>query len=475
MLARNVITNYERIKEIFAVAVELAPAERGKFLDENCLDEFSRGEVESLLKAREQAGDFLENLSAVAVVQNSFEKNENNNLINQKIDKYRILREIGRGGMGVVYLAAREDFHQQVALKIIKRGMDSDAILERFKREREILAALVHPFITRLLDGGTTEEGTPYFVMECVEGTPLDEYCRNSELSEKEKLELFRKICAAVSFAHQKLVVHRDLKPSNILVTSEGEPKLLDFGIAKLLNSTDGDNTQTNQRVLTPAYASPEHLRGEIVGTTSDVYSLGVILTELLGVDKKRLETQNSSTIQHLNKDLRNILVKSLRGDAACRYQSVEQLGEDIRRYLAGLPITARKDSAVYRLTKFVQRNRIAAAIALLFAASLIGGFAATLWQKREAERERLLAEHRFDNLRKLSNSLVTEIYGAIQNLPGSLPARQLMLKRALEQLDALAEEAGDNTDLEDELATAYYNLAQLPDMPPRRTRTSIE
>lgn len=276
-------SDYRKIKEIFSAALEVAPEERSTFLNQKCTDDIIRREVESLLDAREEAGEFLQEVSAVEVMRHSFDRNDK--YIGHKIDKYRIIREIGRGGMGVVFLAEREDFRQQVALKIIKRGMDSDAILERFARERQILAALNYPFIARLSDGGTTEEGTPFFVMEYVEGAPLDEYCKENDLSEKDKLEIFRKICSAVSFAHQKLVVHRDLKPSNILVTADGTPKLLDFGIAKLLNTTDAKETQTQQRVLTPAYASPEQMRGETVSTTTDVYSLGLILREILQVE----------------------------------------------------------------------------------------------------------------------------------------------------------------------------------------------
>lgn len=494
MLPQTAPADYEKIKEIFTMATELSLAQRRAFLDESCAgDEWLRREVESLLKARDEAGEFLQDVSAVAAVHDSINRHENPP--GGFIGKYRLVRELGRGGMGVVFLAEREDFRQEVALKLIKRGMDSEAILERFKREREILAALNHPNIARLLDGGTTDGGLPFFVMEYIEGVAVDEYCRANNLTETERLGLFRKICAAISFAHQKLIVHRDLKPSNILVNKEGEPKLLDFGIAKLLNSTDSDATQTHLRVLTPAFASPEQKRGEIVGTTSDVYSLGLILAEILEVQSSKLQVQSrseiqssklnilspeeeitdsterpiqnpTSKIQNLNGDLKNILEMSLREDSSRRYASVEQFSEDIRRYLAGLPVRARKDSFSYRTRKFFERNRISVSIAGLLVLSLIVGIIATLWQARQAQRERRLAERRFENLRKLSDSFVTELHAAIQNLPGSLPARQLLLKRATEQLDALAEESGDNPALQDELAQAYYNFSTLPDMP---------
>jgi eukaryotic-like serine/threonine-protein kinase len=484
MISQKTSENYEKVKEIFSAALELSTAERDEFLAAQ--DKELRREVESLLLANEEAGNFLNEASAVEVVQNSIGKSDN--LAGQKIDKYRIEREIGRGGMGVVYLATREDFQQQVALKLIKRGMDSDAIIERFAREREFLASLNHPNIARLLDGGTTDEGTPYFVMEYVEGTPVDEYCKTEKPSEKEKLELFLKICAAVAFAHQKLIVHRDLKPSNILVDKTGDPKLLDFGIAKLLNSTDRE-TQTNQRVLTPAYASPEQIRGEMVGTTSDVFSLGVILKELLTKEKvvsaavaERLkssvnETKSKKRISPnspfstprsptLKGDLHDIVAQAARQEVSRRYASVEAFSEDIRRYLADLPIAARKDSFAYRASKFVQRNRIAAAAAVLLLLSLIGGIAATIWQARIAQRERALAEQRFESLRKSSRSMVSEIHAAMMNLPGSLEARKLLLQRAVEQLDTLATGAGDNRQLQLDLADAYQNIGYLPDKP---------
>ncbi|MGI8787748.1 MAG: protein kinase domain-containing protein [Pyrinomonadaceae bacterium] len=469
MLSPNIVADYEKIKNLFAAALELAPEKRADFFTETGADAHLIAEVESLLEARAKAGEFLNNVSAAATVHDSISRNDK--FLGQTIDRYRIEREIGRGGMGVVFLATREDFHQQVALKLIKRGMDSDQILERFRREREILAALNHPFIARLLDGGTTDDGLPFFVMEYVEGVPVNEFCRRENLSEKEKLELFRKVCEALIFAHQKLIVHRDLKPSNILVGKDGTPKLLDFGIAKLLDSDEAE-TQTNQRVLTPAYASPEQLRGDAVDTTSDVYSLGKILAQiLLGDNSKSLKFSTienptaNATKQNLNHDLRNILAMSLREDAARRYRSVEKFSEDIRRYLVGLPVSARRDTFSYRAAKFLKRNRLAVAVSVLFALTLLIGSAATFIQARRAQRQQTLAERRLDNLRKMSDSFTTEIHGAIQNLPGSLPARQMLMRHAVEQLDALAAESDGNLALRDELAQAYLNSAQLPDM----------
>ncbi len=480
--------DYEKIKSMFAAALDLAQEQRADFLSRTGAEQYLIDEVESLLTAQAEAGEFLNKVSA-ATIRDSIKRGDQH--IGETVEKYRLEREIGRGGMGIVYLATREDFQQQVALKLIKRGMDSEAILERFRREREILAALNHPFIARLLDGGTTNDDTPFFVMEYVEGVPIDEFCRNANLAEKEKLMLFRKVCEALIFAHQKLIVHRDLKPSNILVTADGTPKLLDFGIAKLLDSTAAE-TQTHQRVLTPAYASPEQIRGDSVDTTSDIYSLGLILSEMLGTNGKQFKVQGSSfrvqnqsdgqiskrdvqkassiqnpksKIQNLNADLQNILEMALREERARRYGSVEKFSEDVRRYLAGLPVAARKDTFSYRAGKFLKRNRLAATVSVLFAVTMVIGIAATLWQAREAQNEREIAERRFENLRKMSDSFTQEIHGAIQNLPGSLPARRILMRRAVEQLDALAAESSDNPALQDELAQAYFDSARLPDM----------
>jgi non-specific serine/threonine protein kinase/serine/threonine-protein kinase len=468
-------SDYEKIKEIFSAAIELAPAGRDAFLGEHCANARMRREVESLLEAHAASESFMSEVSAVEIVQDSLERSHR--LVGQKIDKYRVKEEIGRGGMGVVFLAEREDFHQQAALKIIKRGMDSDAILERFAREREILAALNHPYIARLLDGGTTNEGVPFFVMEYVEGVPFDEFCRRNQLTEREKLELFRKICAAVSFAHQKLVVHRDLKPSNILVLPDGTPKLLDFGIAKLLNSTDASQTQTQQRVLTPAYASPEQLRGEIVSTTSDIYSLGLILSEILEIpvpaksptadsldSRKTTKNQKPKTKSQKPKtDLQAILQTAMHADTMRRYSSADNFSEDIRRYLDGLPVSARRDSFGYRARKFLVRNRLGVGVLLFVFMVLVGGILLVGRQAKIAERERARAERRAENLRKLSSSFAVELHDAILNLPGSLQARQLLLTRAVEQLDALAAESEGNPQLQDELAQGYYNLSELP------------
>jgi eukaryotic-like serine/threonine-protein kinase len=453
--------NYQRIKQIYFSALELPPESRSHFIASTSLNEQDRQEVQSLLEAALGAASFLDDTSAISVVQDLY-KPADEKLIGEDIGGYKIVKEIGRGGMGVVYLAQRQAFQQSVAIKIIKRGMDTDAIVESFVRERQILAALNHRYIANLLDGGTTSDGRPYFVMEFINGTAIDRFC--SELDLADQLQIFLKVCSAVSFAHSKLIVHRDLKPSNILIDAEGHPKLLDFGIAKLLDADERTLTRTGLRAMTPEYASPEQMSGDIVGTETDVYSLGKVLQKVLqrnAADAGR----KTRTRPQLPSDLVIILAKALHKDSGRRYSSVEAFAEDLRRYLANKPVTAKPDSLAYRAEKFVKRNRLAVSFGAVAILMLIGGLAATMWKAREARAERALAERRFENLRRISDSLITEVHSAIRDLPGSLQARQLLLSRAKEQLDALAEESGENDVLTEELGRAYYNLAELPDM----------
>src|SRR5688572_23420620 len=276
------VERWQRLEALFHAALEHRTADRGAFLSGACDgDAELQAELERLLEGHAQASAFVGN--AIAGIEHVAAALPDG----CQIGVYRIVRELGRGGMGTVYLAERCDaqFDMRVAIKLIKRGMDSDAVLQRFRHERQILAGLDHPNIARLLDGGTTGDGLPYFVMEHVDGEPIDEYCRTHQLSLDQRLRLFRQVCAAVAYAHQHLVVHRDIKPSNILVTSDGVPKLLDFGIARLLDTHDDAPTMVTvfgAQAMTPQYASPEQLRGERVTTVSDVYALGVLLYELL-------------------------------------------------------------------------------------------------------------------------------------------------------------------------------------------------
>ncbi|MET0650672.1 MAG: serine/threonine-protein kinase, partial [Pyrinomonadaceae bacterium] len=275
-----------KVEELFNAALEVAPGERGKFLDEASAGAPDlRREVESLLTCESRAGGFLD-APALALSADFFDEEQaGDERAGQTVGRYRIIREVGRGGMGAVYLAERSDgeFQQQVALKVVQRSFADSELRRRFRQERQILATLNHPNIARLLDGGVSADGEPYLAMEYVEGVRVDEYCDASDLPTGERLKLFLAVCRGVSYAHQHLVVHRDIKPSNILVTKEGVPKLLDFGIAKLLDPEyEGEHTRTELRAFTPDYASPEQVGGGQITTASDVYSLGVLLRDLL-------------------------------------------------------------------------------------------------------------------------------------------------------------------------------------------------
>lgn len=423
--------NAERIQEIFHEAIECDPRSRAELLSRACGDDtLMRQEVESLLWSFQEHQDFLQspvfNLSAAEVIAQVLDESEKElSIVGQRVGPYRLTRQIGRGGMGAVYLAKRDDkqYEQQVAVKLIKRGMDSEEVLRRFRRERQILANLAHPYISRLLDGGITADGRPFFVMEYVEGQPIDEYASTQQLSTRERLEVFLTVCVAVQYAHQHKIIHRDLKPGNILITTDGTPRLLDFGIAKLLDNEhyaqSTAETATALRLLTPEYASPEQLRGRPLTVASDIYTLGIVLYELLtgrrphefqsrapeeilqsmmGTEMQKpsivisgpvrspsngTSTNRSSTREDINGsrneqpsklrrelrgDLDNIVLMALRKEPDRRYSSVEKFAEDIRRHLDGLPIIARKDTFAYKSSKFLLRNKAAILSAFLVA-----------------------------------------------------------------------------------------------------------
>lgn len=433
--------NWDQVKEIFSQALERHPEERSTFLRQACAgDDTLRAEIESLLSSFDGASNFLEEFPAAdllsAQAQLLTEK-----MAGKRIGAYRILREIGQGGMAVVYLGERDDqnYRKQVAIKMVKPGIDTEQILHRFLNERQTLATLDHSNIVKLLDGGSSEDGSPYLVMEHVEGPPIDEYCDENKLSIDERLRLFREVCSAVQYAHEKLVIHRDLKPSNILIASGGVPRLLDFGIAKLLNPDCFQTalvTRTDSRPMTPEYASPEQIRGQAVSTATDVYSLGVLFFELLSghrpfhsVGRSLLEMERivcetdpekpsivirrteqrtsrdggpSTAItpesvsqqrglqpaelqRRLRGDLDTIAMKALRKEPERRYASVAEFSEDVGRYLTGMPVKARKATIAYRGGRFLQRHKesLAAALVVLALVAAIG-----VWQVRRVARQ---------------------------------------------------------------------------------------
>ena len=464
--------HWQRVNEIVNDCLEMDRSARQAHLAESCAsDPGLRAEVESLLAAFEEADDFMET--------SALESEPRKLLAGQRVGNYELRELIGEGGMGAVYLAVRAaDFQKKVAIKLVKRGMDTDAILRRFHHERQMLAGLDHPNIARLLDGGAAEDGRPYLVMEYVEGTPITNYCEEHALPLRRRLDLFRSVCAAVQYAHQNLIVHRDLKPGNILVAADGTPKLLDFGIAKLLES-EREVTVTTLRMMTPECASPEQVRGENITTASDVYALGVLLYQVLtGARPYQLTTHTPEEITRLvcetepprpsevrpslAGDLDNIVLKAIQKDPQRRYASVEQFSEDIRRYLVGLPVIARKDTFLYRASRFVRRHRTGTLAAATLALSLVGGMAATLWEAHVARDERARAQARFNDVRSLANSLLFELHDAVATIPGATAARELLVRRAAEFLDRLARDAGDDVALRRELATAYDRLGSV-------------
>ncbi|HEY2866196.1 MAG TPA: serine/threonine-protein kinase [Pyrinomonadaceae bacterium] len=505
-------SRWSKVKVAFNAANDLPEVERSAFLD-RC-DEDLRQEIEHLLRASDEAGAFI---NEPAVVDLGLTGNDNLDVyIGKEIDSYLIVRVIAHGGMGTVYLANRSDasFEKQFAIKVIKRGMDTNAVLKRFMMERQILAQLQHPNIANLVDGGTTADGVPYFVMEYVEGSPVNKFCDEHALDIDERLALFRKICSVISYAHQNLIVHRDLKPSNIMVTDDGTPKLLDFGIAKLLRpdwSLDtNEATATMFRVMTPEYASPEQLCGQPITTASDVYSLGVVLYELLcGRRPIKIEgrlpeeaakivwteeplkpssvvSSNLPVVEDTNGelgrgtvvkpamtnsrslrgDLDNIILKALAKESERRYQSVHEFSEDIRRHLEGMPVTATADSLSYRLAKFTKRHRtvVVAGVFVLF--TLIAATSVTTWQTVVAKRERDRAERRFKDVRNLANSFLFDFHDSIADLKGATKAREMVVKTAQEYLDSLSQEAGDDPELLWELSTAYLKLGDAQGRP---------
>ncbi len=481
---------WQQIKEILDAALELGDEDRASYVARSCEGQPEvEQEVLSLLASYEEAGDFLEK-KAHSLDMTMPNEEPADLLIGEVIGAYRLEQLLGQGGMGAVYRAVRHDgeFHMQVAVKVVRRSVISEFLLRRFRIERQILARLNHPNIARLNDGGITADGLPYLVMEYVEGVPIHVYCRMRQLSTSARLRLFQKVCAAVHYAHQNLIVHSDIKPGNVLVTPAGEPKLLDFGIAKLLDPDFGGGmtVTVGMRPMTPAYASPEQLRGEAITTASDVYSLGIFLYELLA-EKRPYEFKTASVEDILRKigespparpsvvaapqrkldaELDNIVLKAMHLDPERRYQSAEQLSADLQRHLDGIPVLARPDSMGYRVRKFARRHRPFAVAASLVLVTLLGGITATWREASVANRERLRAEQRFEEMRRMANSIIFELDDKLATLPGTVEVRNLLVKRSLGYLDSLSQESAGDEKLQRELAMAYLHMGDVQGHP---------
>ena len=507
---------WRRAEKLFAEAADCDPAERERLLEREP-DEEVRREVQSML--RHDAGS----TDAIAgAIQEAAADATGGPPMRERIGPYKVLKLLGRGGMGAVYLAARDDdeFSKQVAIKVVPGGVESDELLSRFRGERQILASLEHPHIARLLDGGATEDGLPYLVMDYVDGVPVDVYCDRNRLSLDARLELFREICKAVQHAHRNLIVHRDIKPANILVTADGDPKLLDFGIAKLLEA-DPDPTAgsppTATRLMTPEYASPEQIRGERVTTATDVYSLGLLLYELLtgrrpyalqksGFDAmaraitgqeperpstavvrdpvktdpggaeatvERIARQRSSLPDALRRrlagDLDHILLMALRKEPARRYPTVEQLSEDIRRHLEGLPVEARPDTWGYRAKKYLRRHpwrSVAAALILLLITGSSLGFR---FQARQIALERDRAQVEADTAKRVTDFMVELFeYSSPQEARGrEIPVVEVLERGARRVQAELADDAEIQARLMTTIAEVYGNLHRYSDALP--------
>jgi len=492
------------IDDLFQAALDCEPAARAELLDASCEgDAALRAEVESLIEAHGDGGFTSEGHEFESVL----EAYAAQAAAGRRIGAYRVEREIGHGGMGRVYLATRADdvFEKRVAIKVL-RDQETASVRARFRTERQILATLDHPNITRLLDGGTTDDGLPFFVMDFIEGEPIDRYCERCRLTVTERLALVQRVIAAVQYAHQHLVIHRDIKPTNVLVTDARMPYLLDFGIAKLI-APDGrwhDRTRTHLRLLTPEYASPEQVRGEPITTATDVYALGVLLYQLLtghrpyrGVMTSAAEIERAiceeeperpsnaamwaggtmceGTPERLRRrlagDLDTIVLMALRKDPRRRYASVEQFGEDIRRHLENLPVMARPDSRRYRTAKFIRRHQSLVAAAALVVMALTTGLVATLWEAHRARQERDAARAERARAASINDFLQNMVGYSAQTTSGS-PKRATghdatvveMLDDAAQRVDhELPDQPEVRADLLTTIGTAYMVLARYP------------
>jgi tRNA A-37 threonylcarbamoyl transferase component Bud32/tetratricopeptide (TPR) repeat protein len=462
----------DEVPILFRELADLSDDERARYFEQHRVPPDVRAEVESLLAFDSRTGSWL--TSSVANEAEDVLLSRDVEREGRHCGPYRLVSLLGRGGAGTVFLAERIDgqVEQRVAIKLIRHDVERRAFRAHFFQERQILASLQHPGIARLLDAGQTEDGKPYLGMDYVDGAPIDVYAAQLDL--RGKLNLFLRVCDAVSYAHRNLIVHRDLKPSNILVDAAGEPKLLDFGIAKILDAAT-DQTRTQERLLTPDYASPEQVRGAAQTTATDVYSLGAVLYDLLtGRSPHAFPTRTPQAIDaaicgaepalasslnpELPRDLDFILLKALRKEPEERYPSVDVMADDIRAFLEWRPIRARSGNAWYRTRKFVRRYRVLVAAAALTIAGLSVGLYV-------ANRQRLIAQERFRQLHLLSAKVFT-LDNEIRKVPGTTEARQEIGSMSLEYLERLGAAAHGDLDLAQEIGEAYLRVARIQGVP---------
>ncbi len=466
---------WERIQSIFLSVADKPPQERASLLEAACGDDCHlRGEVELLLESdsHETSGIFAAIATEAALVT----QHPGLSIEGTRVGPWRLVRELGHGGMGTVYLAARADreYEAQVAIKLVRQGLDTDFILHRFRRERQILAGLEHPNIARMFDGGTQSDGIPYFVMEYVDGSWITRYAAEHKLSVEDRVRLFIPVCSAVAYAHRHFIVHRDLKPPNILIDRAGVPKLLDFGVSKLLHS---DQTErADQDMLTPDYASPEQIVGDPVTLAADLYSLGAVLYELLTHNRPRhiercspvaieraicqdpvappsvSAANDRSLARRLKGDLDSIILKAVQKKPSNRYASVDLLAEDLQRFLDHRPVKARPASTRYRVAKFVRRNRLSVALAAMVALAVVAGAVVE-------RRQSVIAQQRSEDVRKLATSVVFDVDDAVRSLPGSTRARQLIARTGIDYLTNLSSNSAGDWDLKRELAAAWTRI----------------
>jgi serine/threonine protein kinase len=476
------------IEEIFQGALERPLAKRRQYLAEACgNDSELLREVESLLANDDDSEGVLRSL----VADNVKEITESSvaSDLGSQVGPYLLVRELDSGGMGVVYLAVRADdqYFQIVAIKMIRKGLETVELVQRFRVERQILATLNHPNIGAILDGGETKDGRPFIVMEYVEGQPITLASEGRALSIRQRIELFRSLCSAVHYAHQKLIIHRDIKPSNVMVTPEGVVKLIDFGTSKPLEPqavlSDNNPTESGFRMMTPDYASPEQVQGKQLTTATDIYSLGVLLFELLTgsrpytlrglspvaaervlVEQYSRKPSAASDLPRRSRkeiagDLDRIVLMAMNYDPAQRYHSVQHLEEDLLRYLHGRPIAARSASPLYTLRKLVQRNKTVVLTAFAIAAVLIGSVLVYSIQSRKADR-------RVAQVRTLANSAITDMTDKLQHSSASIETQAALFHRALTYLDELRRSTGNDPRLLLELSKAYVRVGDLEGSP---------